>query len=199
MNGVKKKYSAYDQDISRSILSHYDEDKEEDVPFFTLNDEGQSQSHDSLIDSSNPFTKESQTSKESKPLMSLNLEKNRISLEYSKRNQVLDYYTHDEDPISMKKLKKRKKPRSSRQVNASSLEDKGPILKSSLSVLTPSDPGSYVHSNLISSSRDGFISNDTNFVDDDDLQVALARSRNVKLSEERKKSRKTQETLVDKS
>lgn len=103
-----------------------------------------------------------------------------MNLDYSKNNEIRDYYTQEEQEAmstSFKKVK-RKDKKKSRSGRATRIVDEDEDFAAPAEGEMDTRPDSFVHSNVNASIED------VNFVDDDDLQGALAKAR--RLAEKRK-------------
>ncbi|KAI9346816.1 SART-1 family-domain-containing protein [Zopfochytrium polystomum] len=155
----KKAYNAYDDDEfkapgqKRSLLSHYDEEIDRPVRVgFVIGNEEQN---------GNGLNEEDSVAEK--------LRKAAVSLEYDKMQEIRDYYTQEE-VVSFAKPKKRKKKAKSRVRDDPELDNGAGY--AAMEVEEEQKPReAFSASNKISSIED------VNFVDDDDLQEALAKAR----------------------
>ncbi|KAJ3174634.1 hypothetical protein HDU87_007006 [Geranomyces variabilis] len=196
----KTAYNVYDDEematgTKRNILSQYDE--EIDGPQstgFVINEDG-------AVDL-----------EQKRKTVSEQMRANAVALTYEKAQEIKDYYTQEE-MISFKKPRKKKKSRRERQVDDDDINTNGTTTttgdvtesagrdhgsrrrrtrldEDSMDVDEPSAPAEE-HADEpramdYSKSNRNINIEDVNFVDDDDLQSALARARRVQLKKQRK-------------
>ncbi|TEB33354.1 SART-1 protein [Coprinellus micaceus] len=161
----KRDYTGYDDDefkegaqglMKRSILAKYDEEIEG------------SKSSEFRLGSSAPLTKKAKLEEESK-LEAAAVNKSLLSIDYAKNLELTDYL--QEGDVGFKKPKKKKGKRATRRA-PTEVEDE-----------TPNGDAMEVDSKpVVPIQRDL----NANFVDDDDLQAALARSRRAKVLKPKK-------------
>ncbi|KAJ3150869.1 hypothetical protein HDU89_002866 [Geranomyces variabilis] len=196
----KTAYNVYDDDematgTKRNILSQYDE--EIDGPQstgFVINEDG-------AVDL-----------EQKRKTVSEQMRANAVALTYDKAQEIKDYYTQEE-MISFKKPRKKKKSRRERQVDEDDISNNGTTTtgevtesagrdhgsrrrrtrlldEDSMNVDEPSAPAEELADEPramdYSMSNRNINVEDVNFVDDDDLQSALARARRVQLKKQRK-------------
>ncbi|KAI8919005.1 SART-1 protein [Powellomyces hirtus] len=198
MDNKKKKgaYNVYDDDefgnvgTKRNILSQYDE--EIDGPQksgFVINEEGAVDLEQQRKD------------------VSEQMRANAIALTYDKAQEIKDYYTQEE-MVAFKKPKKKRKPRRDRegviegaadeQQSGSAGRDHGSrrrraVLDEDEDAMDVDSPADQVNESSVQSKTINYsMSNrntntdNVNFVDDDDLQSALARTRRLQLQKRSK-------------
>ncbi|KAJ3278253.1 hypothetical protein HK104_002516 [Borealophlyctis nickersoniae] len=183
----KTAYNAYDDDefltpgTRRNILSHYDEEIEGPKRVgFTLNQAG-------AVDMSE---------EERRQKVSQDLKANAVTLAYHKQQEIKDYYTQEE-MVAFKKPKKKKKSRKERaRLDLDALEaeegingDHGSRRRRGGQEEGGEEEGTEMEvdkeEGAVEKEKDYSLSNinanieDVNFVDDDDLQTALARARRL--------------------
>ncbi|CAG8655886.1 16964_t:CDS:10, partial [Racocetra persica] len=166
LENKKKKpvYTGYDDEefnfgggaTKKSILAHYDEEIEKNKrPGFMLNNDGTVKLSEDDI----------------RNQVSEKLKSNPISLTFDKMKEIQDYYTKEEAEVTFKKpkVKKKKKVRQKTTTDDSLVEEK-----------QTNDPDAMeVESTTTIQVRRRENLDDVSFVDDDDLQQALARARKM--------------------
>ncbi|TPX41944.1 hypothetical protein SeMB42_g05340, partial [Synchytrium endobioticum] len=185
----KKPYTGFDdEDLAsgrkKNILSQYDDEDQERSGFVIA-----AQGRVNIVDDE---TRRSQIAEK--------LKANAISLEHDKMREIKDYYTAQEMPASFKKPKdKRKKPKVRRRtdvedepnaavdVASASTNANGHVKDQNDDMDVDSKPRIFAYSN-----KDVDIDG-TNFVDDDDLHMALARARRSNI---RNKPKMTEEEIA---
>ncbi|KAI9243480.1 SART-1 protein, partial [Phascolomyces articulosus] len=127
------------------------------------------------------------TLKEEKQELSVSEKLKAQSLTYQKMQEIKDYYTQDEVNLGFKKPKKKKKKDKLRK-RVKQQDDEDDERPSQ----PPSSEASAATSEEIKSkaSKPKIIDTDTSFVDDDDLQMALSRTRRAANRQREKKSKK---------
>ncbi|GBC04195.1 hypothetical protein RclHR1_05560015 [Rhizophagus clarus] len=167
LENKKKKpiYTGYDDEEfnfggggipKKGLLSHYDEEIEGDKRMsFMLGNDGTVQ-----IDED-----------ERKNKVAENLKSRSISLSYDKMIEIKDYYTKEESEIAFKKPKTKKKKKVRKKV----VDDEDEQTVNEPNAMEIDNLPSVVTSNQ--ARRQNF--DDISFVDDDDLQQALARARKM--------------------
>ncbi|KAI9471359.1 SART-1 protein [Zychaea mexicana] len=107
------------------------------------------------------------------------------TLSYQKMQEIKDYYTQDEVNLSFKKPKKKKKSKLRNKRTKQPEDEEDETLASTTSTTTeqPSKASS-------TTAKPKTIDTDTSFVDDDDLQMALSRTRRAVNRQREKKSKK---------
>ncbi|KAJ3069360.1 hypothetical protein HDU98_007601 [Podochytrium sp. JEL0797] len=171
----KPNYSAYDDDEfnnpgqKRSLLSHYDEDNE--TSGFVLGVGGRVEAQEE--DEASKILGGAKT----------------VSLEYEKMQVVKDYYTQEEAVAFMKPKKKKKKGKSRTRDEPdwpTANQEEGPGGDSGAMDVDGSAPSGGAGGSRAGgaatfsrSNRDSNVDLNVNFVDDDDLQMALSRARNL--------------------
>ncbi|CAO3597665.1 unnamed protein product [Absidia cylindrospora] len=171
LDNKKKKpgYNPYDddefllgQDEKPSILSHYDEDKKREG--FVLGKQG------NLSAASVAATRAKHQANQ--PQLSVADKLKQVqSLDYDKTQGIKDYYTQDEVNLTFKKPKKLKKKKKIRQ-RTSAMDD-----ADTTQVAVDGTEGQQQQQEEEAPRAPYQIAADANFVDDDDLQEALSRSR----------------------
>ena len=163
-------YVAYDDDefqnpgVKRNILQQYDEEIiGPKKTGFVLSNNGTAQAP-----------------KEDKKSVSEKLKEKSISLDFEKNKEVQDYYTQEE-MVTFKKPKKKKKPKNTRKPLNSSSDTSSLNIKKDANDMDVDRASDSDHEKEIDYSLSNKNKNldDVNFVDDDDLQVALSRARKV--------------------
>ncbi|KAF9428406.1 hypothetical protein BGZ94_002506 [Podila epigama] len=156
-------YSGFDDDEfvtgkKKSLLSQYDEELGIDSgnDGFIL---GQATARKPKADANRSSLSSAQSGLNAKEIMNQKLKESAISLTYNKTQQSQDYYTKDEAEITFKKPKKKKKSRSRK--SGDSWEDEEDENAMQVEKPKPLDIS------------------ELNFVDDEDLQESLARSRRL--------------------
>lgn len=167
---LKKKknvYSGYDEDDvlgKKNILSQYDDDSNNKG--FVLDNKG------GVFDTSIKDQTE-----EDKVKMGI------VDLNYNKMQEINDYYTKEE-MVSFKKPKKKKKKKNSRRrrelLEEDTIDNEGDNIMQDAQEQKPIEKYSY--SNITTNIED------VNFIDDDDLQVALAKARRTNTKKKMLKS-----------
>ncbi|CEG69097.1 hypothetical protein RMATCC62417_05236 [Rhizopus microsporus] len=154
----KPGYNPYDDDqfngSKKSILPQYEEEE---------------QNEGFVIGNSGVITSKDSDSKEDQQKISQKLKEQ--TLNYEKMQEIKDYYTQEEMEATFKKPKSKKKKKMRRK-NNNDAEDVAAATSQTASDNTPPV-------NQSTTSRVRTQDPDANFVDDDDLQEALARARRV--------------------
>ncbi|CAG8585107.1 1902_t:CDS:10, partial [Racocetra fulgida] len=169
LENKKKKpvYTGYDDEefnfgggvTKKSILAHYDEEIEKNKrPGFMLNNDGTVKLSEDDI----------------RNQVSEKLKSNAISLTFDKMKEIQDYYTKEEAEVTFKKpkVKKKKKVRQKAITDDSLVEENKTNDPDAMEVESTS-------SNTTIQVRRRENLDDVSFVDDDDLQQALARARKM--------------------
>ncbi|CAG8460709.1 22571_t:CDS:10 [Cetraspora pellucida] len=169
LENKKKKpvYTGYDDEefnfgggvTKKSILAHYDEEIEKNKrPGFTLDNDGTVKLGEDDI----------------RNQVSEKLRSTAISLTFDKMKEIQDYYTKEEAEVTFKKpkVKKKKKVRQKTTTDDSLVEESKANDPDSMEVESTS-------SITTTQSRRRENLDDVSFVDDDDLQQALARARKM--------------------
>jgi U4/U6.U5 tri-snRNP-associated protein 1 len=165
-----KKKAMYDPmaEEDQNLLAQYDETiSGPEKGAFVLGDEGAF----SAVDEERRRQEVSQKLREQR----YGLKGTEMTLDYSKTNEIRDYYTQEEESqlSTFKKVKKKdkKKSRTGRTTRILDEEDEFPVGGNEEEMDTR--PDSFAHSNA------NAVIEDVNFVDDDELQGALARARRL--------------------
>ncbi|KAK9768601.1 hypothetical protein K7432_000663 [Basidiobolus ranarum] len=176
-------YTGYDDeefqgDIGgkRTILSHYDD--EIDGPkkdFFVLNTKGEA----------------SLDRERERQEVSAKLKSQAVTLSFDKMNEIQDYYTAEEVAVTFKKPKKKKKKSTRRKADLDFLDDSNEKNKNEndmdldSNAPTPSTTNRYT--NL----------DDVSFVDDEDLQQALARARRLAVKKQKRSIEEVAKSILE--
>ncbi|ORX94711.1 SART-1 protein [Basidiobolus meristosporus CBS 931.73] len=165
-------YTGYDDeefqgDIGqkRSILSHYDE--EIDGPkkdFFVLNSKGEA----------------SLDREREREEVAAKLKSQAVTLSFEKMNEIQDYYTAEEVEVTFKKPKKKKKKSSRRKADLGFLDDSNEKNKQEADMELDSNTPATSTTNRYTNQ------DEANFVDDEDLQQALARARRLAVKKQKR-------------
>ncbi|KAH8550931.1 SART-1 protein [Umbelopsis sp. PMI_123] len=185
LENKKKKpgYNVYDDEeftiggASKNLLSQYDEELEgPKKTSFVIGNEGR-------------VSQESPS--QQKASIAQKLKAQAVDLSYEKMQEVKDYYTQEEAALTFKKPKKKKKVR--RRV-AEPLDDEQSVengtpannVKQDSQNMTVDEPAAQVKKSF----------DEENFVDDDDLQQALARARQIANKKKQQIQRFTPEDIA---
>lgn len=174
----KKKpgYNVYDDEeftiggSSKGILSQYDEELEgPKKSSFVIGQEGRI----------------GQTASNEKATVAEKLKAQAVDLKYEKMQEVKDYYTQEEAELKFKKPKKKKKMR---RKAAEPQEEEQPVENGQPNeTMAVDEPAA-------APAKKTF--DDENFVDDDDLQQALARTRRIAIKKKQPANRMTPEDIA---
>jgi U4/U6.U5 tri-snRNP-associated protein 1 len=181
----KKKpgYNVYDDEeftiggASKNLLSQYDEELEGPKrTSFVIGQEGR-------VGQDSPA--------QQKASIAQKLKAQAVDLSYEKMQEVKDYYTQEEAALTFKKPKKKKKVR--RRV-AEPQDDEEPVEKGAQANVQQDNSDMAVDEPAAAPVKKSF--DEENFVDDDDLQQALARTRRIANKKKQQIQRFTPEDIA---